>query len=742
MKCLIINGSPSKSYTWNGPEKTGFTSKLTEQVVNAMALMFDIEFAEVRLIDVNIPYCQGCNQCFDQGEDACPHKQYVKPITDRIKEADCIIMTSPVYALNVSGLLKNFIDHTSFYDHRPAFFNKKALVITSAEGWGAKENSKYMADTLCHWGFNKVYRIHVTRGKSNQLDTKTVEKCHKIADSLMTDLTTDQVYSPSFAQIAFYNYFRLYCSGDFASESDRRYWEENGMLKVMYAPGIPLSFVKRVYGKIASFFVRKIKDDIIETSDSSEGKKEPEVLMSDEDMIAEAQEKRRKSREKKKKGGKASKKKNARVKSFDHPLFAAAQAERGHAGEEVAESEEEGAPGLDPVREPDSKESNETAPDVAGGSVVDGADESGIGTARKPGVDEARETEHEEAVELVAGEAKEMDNIANSTDLEIPEDAGEPIIDRIQEDDFNTKRKSKPDSKTVRETVAEPNFDKAHKPDHNIKPSAAFEPAFDAKPEYAPGNDEEFESDETLIPQSRASSTRRNKVAAPEIPENIPAPETITDTALERPSQTSQTSRAMSRAPRSSVKTKPPVKQSAPAKPRPPVQQPPPTSDRAAPVGTKPPMRPQVPISGQPLSDGTRPSVRTQQPLNGRPAPTGTMPPTRTQQPLGSRPVSAETRRPPGARPPIMQPEPAAPAGYSASSPYAKPSPLINPTARERAGESPAADFIAHNTGANTGAASPFYIEDESIAAFFARDKSDLMADPFTGISGSDREDE
>ncbi|WP_409198031.1 NAD(P)H-dependent oxidoreductase [Methanobrevibacter acididurans] len=35
-----------------------------------------------------------------------------------------MILTSPVYALNVSALMKNFIDHTSYFYHRPYFLIK------------------------------------------------------------------------------------------------------------------------------------------------------------------------------------------------------------------------------------------------------------------------------------------------------------------------------------------------------------------------------------------------------------------------------------------------------------------------------------------------------------------------------------------------------------------------------------------------------------------------------------------
>ena len=58
-----------------------------------------------------------------------------------------MIITSPVYSLQISGQLKNFIDHMSYNFHRPKYFNKKALIITTTGGVRAKEIANYIVDT-------------------------------------------------------------------------------------------------------------------------------------------------------------------------------------------------------------------------------------------------------------------------------------------------------------------------------------------------------------------------------------------------------------------------------------------------------------------------------------------------------------------------------------------------------------------------------------------------------------------
>ncbi|WP_409069976.1 hypothetical protein ACFLKB_12625 [Clostridium sp. FAM 1755] len=41
--------------------------------------------------------------------------------------------------MQITGLLKNSIDHMSYNFHRPRFFTKKALVITTTAGAGHKD---------------------------------------------------------------------------------------------------------------------------------------------------------------------------------------------------------------------------------------------------------------------------------------------------------------------------------------------------------------------------------------------------------------------------------------------------------------------------------------------------------------------------------------------------------------------------------------------------------------------------
>ena len=113
MKYLIINGSPRKQTTY--------------EIIKEVKSNLNGEFEEIQLIEEQIPICVGCTNCIMLGEDKCPHFDKINPIINKINECDAIIIGSPVYALNVSSILKNFFDHTAYFYHRPEFFGEFIL---------------------------------------------------------------------------------------------------------------------------------------------------------------------------------------------------------------------------------------------------------------------------------------------------------------------------------------------------------------------------------------------------------------------------------------------------------------------------------------------------------------------------------------------------------------------------------------------------------------------------------------
>ena len=78
-------------------------------------------------------FCVGCNSCFMKAKEKCPHYEKLIPINKAIKEADVIILTSPVYVYHVTGPMKAWLDHYGhqWMVHRPdeRMFTKQSVFL-------------------------------------------------------------------------------------------------------------------------------------------------------------------------------------------------------------------------------------------------------------------------------------------------------------------------------------------------------------------------------------------------------------------------------------------------------------------------------------------------------------------------------------------------------------------------------------------------------------------------------------
>jgi multimeric flavodoxin WrbA len=242
MNYLIINGSPRK----------GNTYKIITQIKSRLE---GNNIEEIHLSDIEIPFCLGCQNCILKGETYCPHHDKVKGVLDKIRACDGLIISSPVYALNVSAILKNLIDHTSYLFHRPEFFTKKALVVVSAAGTGQKDVSKYVDETLRHWGFNKIYKIAVAIGDKEEIESKDIDET---SEKFIEDVEKGKLHSPKFGDIIFYNVWKAMALIEKPIEIDKKYWFDTGLINYDFAPEVRLGIVKKLFSKIMFNILKRV----------------------------------------------------------------------------------------------------------------------------------------------------------------------------------------------------------------------------------------------------------------------------------------------------------------------------------------------------------------------------------------------------------------------------------------------------------------------------------------------------
>lgn len=241
MKYLIINGSPRKKNTW--------------AIVERIRHNLEGDFEEVHLSKEHIPFCNGCYNCIMKGEEYCPHREYIEPLIEKLKSCDAFIIASPVYAMNVTALLKNFFDHTAYLYHRPEFFTKKAIVAVSTAGAGHKKVANYIDETLRHWGVNKVYKLYVACGGKDSLDNKKIDK---ESEKFRKDVLSKKLHSPKFTDIVFFNVWKAMAVSDDSIPADKEFWFNTGLVNHDFSPDVKLGVIKKIFSKMIFNILKRV----------------------------------------------------------------------------------------------------------------------------------------------------------------------------------------------------------------------------------------------------------------------------------------------------------------------------------------------------------------------------------------------------------------------------------------------------------------------------------------------------
>ena len=113
--------------------KNGNIDTVVKEVIRG-ATENQIETKIYYLNDMTIKPCQACMYCRQPEHEHCVIKDDLRAIYAEIKDADYLILSSPVYIHQMSGLLKNLLDR--FYPltnekHKPRFGIKKTIFIYS-----------------------------------------------------------------------------------------------------------------------------------------------------------------------------------------------------------------------------------------------------------------------------------------------------------------------------------------------------------------------------------------------------------------------------------------------------------------------------------------------------------------------------------------------------------------------------------------------------------------------------------
>ncbi len=260
MKIVAINSSFRKR------GNTEHIIRLMEEILKEKAEnnQVNIEFDYVSLSDMNLSVCRGCRICFTKGEEDCPLKDNLADLICRLKEADGIILGSPVYVEDVNGIMKNFIDRLAFYCHRPALSGKSALVITTSGSTSTAHSLRTMTNSLRAWGAyisaQGTFRMGAAM-KENEVKKQFSRKADILVERFFTSIVRKKSYNPDFYAYMVFKIQQKYRELEFKKHKelnqvnfDDQYWEQQGWLDpkrdfyIPHKPAVIKSKTARILG--------------------------------------------------------------------------------------------------------------------------------------------------------------------------------------------------------------------------------------------------------------------------------------------------------------------------------------------------------------------------------------------------------------------------------------------------------------------------------------------------------------
>ena len=230
MKALFLLGSGRQD--GNTARALDIFRERLERAVREAGVAFEAE--TVFLGQADIAACRGCRACFDHGEERCPRKDGLSPLRDKILQAAALVIGSPVYVEDVSGLVKTLIDRLAFFSHRPALYGKCVWLLTTSGGRSTKHALRTMSVALTTWGAKVLGGDRLFLGaltKREEIAEKCGDALGRAAVSLLNALRTRSAEVPTLFSLVAFRVQQSVWRGMAADSLDYRYWAGKGWLE-------------------------------------------------------------------------------------------------------------------------------------------------------------------------------------------------------------------------------------------------------------------------------------------------------------------------------------------------------------------------------------------------------------------------------------------------------------------------------------------------------------------------------
>jgi len=180
MKMVAIVGSP---------RATGNTNYLVDQAL-AEASKLGVETEKIILSEHTVSPCQGHENCASLS--VCVQQDDTPWILERFRQADGVILATPVYYFNMTAQMKAFVDRNYFlYTHNIPLAAKSAGLIIVAGGAGIEHTERALRRFMAFYvGNDRIATVTGLAGRPGDIKraTSTIEESQTLGRAMASKL--------------------------------------------------------------------------------------------------------------------------------------------------------------------------------------------------------------------------------------------------------------------------------------------------------------------------------------------------------------------------------------------------------------------------------------------------------------------------------------------------------------------------------------------------------------------------
>ncbi len=163
----------------------------TLAVVNAVLEGARTMGADVESIDIaakDIAYCDACDICHRTGR--CWKKDDFSSVFEVFKDADGVVLGSPVYIDNVSGQMKAFMDRMADAIHYQALFGKYGCSVCTTWESGGNEVIRVLDHFMHYLGAQTIEGLSVSLGDREDVPDSVLHAAVRRGEALIEAIKT------------------------------------------------------------------------------------------------------------------------------------------------------------------------------------------------------------------------------------------------------------------------------------------------------------------------------------------------------------------------------------------------------------------------------------------------------------------------------------------------------------------------------------------------------------------------